>query len=171
MNFFEVFMKIIVFSDSHGNSKAISRGLEMNARDLDMCVFLGDGTDDAEYALSAYPNVARVIVSGNREDGFSSFLSVQIPPREALFEAGGIKFLAMHGHRPADVKNGLAGAAKYGAEMGADVILYGHTHVQNDQVIEVGERKIRMINPGSARKSFALLDIVDGNVICGFGRV
>ena len=164
-------MKIIVFSDSHGNSKAISKGLEMNAHNLDMCVFLGDGTDDAEYALSAYPKVARVIVSGNREDHFSAFLSVVTPPREAFFEAGGVKFLAMHGHRPADVKNGLVGAAKYGAEMGADVVLYGHTHAKNDQLIEVGDRTVRMINPGAAGKSFALLDIVDWNVICGFGQI
>lgn len=168
-------MKIIVFSDSHGDTKALTKALELNAKDLDLCVFLGDGTDDAEYALSAHPKVGRVIVSGNREEYFSSFLSASVPPREVEFEAGGIKFLAMHGHRPANVKNGLGGAAVYAAEKGADVVLYGHTHVKDDRVIEVGERKIRMINPGAAEsgtdRSFALLNIENGILLCGFGKI
>lgn len=168
-------MKIIVFSDSHGDTKGLEKALRLNERGLDLCVFLGDGTDDAEYALSSYPNVGRVIVSGNREEYFSSFLSASVPPREIEFEAGGIKFLAMHGHRPANVKNGLGGAAKYAAEKGADVVLYGHTHVKEDRTIEVGEKKIRMINPGSAGsgtdRSFALINIENGMIVCGFGKI
>lgn len=168
-------MKIIVFSDSHGDPKALSAALEKNIAGLDLCVFLGDGTDDMEYALSAYPTLARVIVSGNREEYLTSFLSAAVPPRECEFEAGGLKFLALHGHRPANVKSGLGGTAKYAAAKGADVVLYGHTHIKDDRVIDAGDRKVRMINPGSAgrgsERSYALLNIENGILLCGFGVI
>lgn len=168
-------MKIIVFSDSHGDTKAFSKALELNAQGLDLCVFLGDGTDDAEFALLAYPKVGRLIVSGNREEYLSSFMSASVPPKEVEFEAGGIKFLAIHGHRPANVKNGLDKTANYAAKKGVDVVLYGHTHIKDDRVIEADGRKIRMINPGSVGsgtdRSFALLSIENGILLCKFGNV
>ena len=56
-------MKIIVFSDSHGSPRALSRAIEKNITGLDLCVFLGDGTDDAVLALEAYPSLPRIIFS------------------------------------------------------------------------------------------------------------
>lgn len=168
-------MKIIVFSDSHGNYKALSRALELNAAGLSMCVFLGDGVDDIECALEAYPTLPRVIVAGNREDYYSVFTGSGDYPKECLFDAGGIKFLALHGHRPSNVKGGLGATAAYAASKGADVVLYGHTHIADDRTVDGGGRQIRMINPGSAGRgsepSFALLNISDGFLICGFGKL
>ena len=167
-------MKIIVFSDSHGNTGAISRALKKNADGLDMCVFLGDGTDDAEYALSSYPSVKRIIVSGNREEYFSSFFGLPYPIQEE-FEIQGIRFLALHGHRPVNVKGGLGAAASYAASKGADVLLYGHTHIKNVTVIETASGKVRLINPGTCGSghdlSYALLTIIDGVILCGFGEI
>ena len=90
-------MKIIVFSDSHGSPRALSRAIEKNITGLDLCVFLGDGTDDAVLALEAYPSLPRIIVSGNREEYLSSFLTFPPFPFEAEFEEQGVKFLALHG--------------------------------------------------------------------------
>lgn len=168
-------MKIIVFSDSHGDVKALSSALKKHHDGVDAFVFLGDGTDDAEYVLSDYPTLPRIIVAGNREDHMSAFLSAHVPPREATFEAEGVRFLALHGHRPSDVKRGLDALAVYAAEMGVDVVLYGHTHKKSESVVEVGKKTVRMINPGSAGqgtdRSFALLNVIDGNVVCGFGKI
>ena len=106
-------MKIIVFSDSHGSPRALSRAIEKNIAGLDLCVFLGDGTDDAVLALEAYPSLPRIIVSGNREEYLSSFLTFPPFPFEAEFEEQSVKFLALHGHRPVNVKGSLVAAASY----------------------------------------------------------
>lgn len=166
-------MKIIVFSDSHGYMAGMTRALRLNA-DADLCVFLGDGTDDIEYVLENYPAMPRVIVAGNREQYFANFLGLGAQEYEASFEMGGVWFLAMHGHRPANVKNGVEGAAIYARSKGADVLLYGHTHERDDSLIDTGNGDVRVINPGSvgaSARSFAVIEVRDGNVVCGFGEV
>ena len=80
-------------------------------RRLDLFVFLGDGTDDAVLALEAYPSLPRIIVSGNREEYLSSFLTFPPFPFEAEFEEQSVKFLALHGHRSVNVKGSLVAAA------------------------------------------------------------
>ena len=150
-------MKIIVFSDSHGSPRALSRAIEKNITGLDLCVFLGDGTDDAVLALEAYPSLPRIIVSGNREEYLSSFLTFPPFPFEAEFEEQGVKFLA-----------------SYAASKGADVLLYGHTHLTDDRTVEPASGSVRMIIPGSAGRgsepSYALLTLMNGVLLCGFGE-
>lgn len=167
-------MKIIVFSDSHGSPRALSRAIEKNIAGLDLCVFLGDGTDDAVLALEAYPSLPRIIVSGNREENLSSFLTFPPFPFEAEFEEQSVKFLALHGHRPVNVKGSLVAAASYAASKGADVLLYGHTHIKDDRTVETASGSVRMINPGSAGRgsehSYALLTLMNGVLLCGFGE-
>ena len=135
-----------------------------------MCVFLGDGAGDASYALSLFPRLPRVIVHGNCDE-FRIGATSEFPA-EMLFEADGVTFLAVHGHR-LGVKGGLARAAKYAAEKGADVLLYGHTHQRDDSVIETSRGEVRAINPGALGRggSFALVETVGGRVVCGFADV
>ena len=167
-------MKIVVFSDSHGYTAGMERAMSFNS-DADLVVFLGDGVADAEEVLENYPSVPFVKVSGNREQYFADFLGGATPDYEAVFVMGGVKFLAMHGHRPANVKHGVEGAAVYAKKKGADVLLYGHTHEADDRVIETGDGGIRVINPGSVGArgdgTYAVLEVMDGNVVCGFGDV
>ena len=164
-------MKILVISDSHGDVYAVNEALKRCAHHIDMCVFLGDGTRDADYVFSLYPKLPRVIVHGNCDMFFDD--SSQFPA-EAQFEADGVKFLAVHGHLHS-VKSGLGKAAEYAAKNGADVLLYGHTHEQDDRSIETGRGAVRVINPGSIGRgkvrSFALVETVGGKVVCGFAEV
>lgn len=161
-------MKIIVFSDSHGNTQKLSDALERNINGLELCIFLGDGTDDIEFALKPYPLLPRITVSGNREEYFRSFLSADVPQREAVFDIFGIKFLAMHGHRPADVKQGITAAASYAASKGAGVLLYGHTHKRDDRTIVTAKGEVRVINPGAASSSYAVLSVKNDGIECCF---
>jgi len=166
-------MKILVFSDAHGYSHGMLKALK-NHPDCALCVYLGDGTDDAEFCFEKYPSVPSIIVSGNREQYLSSFLRTDIYPYESFFEEGNVKFLAMHGHRPYDVKHDIGDAALYAKEKGADILLYGHTHEKDDSIIKTPSGEIRVINPGSVGKgydaSYAVLEIQNGVVLCGFAK-
>lgn len=164
-------MKILVMSDSHGDSNAMMKVLSRCEGHVDMCVFLGDGVDDAEYALSRFPALPRIIVRGNcdemRLSGGGEY------PAEALFEADGITFLAVHGHR-LGVKGGLGAAASYAAGRGAAVLLYGHTHRKGEARIESEHGTVTAINPGSVgrgERTFATVETVNGAVVCGFAEV
>ena len=161
-------MKILVASDSHGDRLSLLTVLERCEHRMDMFVFLGDGVRDAEYALSLYPRVPRVIVRGNCD----MFADADEYPEEALFEADGVSFLAVHGHR-LGVKGGLGSAAKYAHGKGADVLLYGHTHRSDDTAIGTGNGDLRAINPGSIGRggTFALVETVGGKIVCGFAEV
>lgn len=118
-------MKIIVFSDSHGSPRALSRAIEKNIAGLDLCVFLGDGTDDAVLALEAYPSLPRIIVSGNREENLSSFLTFPPFPFEAEFEEQSVKFLALHGTPPGECERLSRCRGIICRFKGTDVLLYG----------------------------------------------
>lgn len=164
-------MKILVISDSHGDSSCLERILSRCEGHIDMCVFLGDGVGDAEYALAKFPALARIIVRGNC-DSFSLF-GESAHPTEALFEADGVTFLAVHGHL-LGVKGGLQRAAAYAAGRGASVLLYGHTHQKGERRIETEGCTVTAINPGSAgrgtERTFALVETVGGTVVCGFAE-
>ncbi len=165
-------MKILVISDSHGDTAAVEHILSRCDGHVDMCVFLGDGVGDAECALTKFPALPRIIVRGNCDMG--SLFGESTYPAEALFEADGITFLAVHGHT-LGVKGGLSTAVSYAAERGAQILLYGHTHQRGERCIESASGTVTAINPGSAgrgcERTFALVETVRGSVVCGFGEV
>ena len=163
-------MKILVMSDAHGDAAAMTKVLDRCDGHVDMCVFLGDGVDAAEYSLSLFPLLARVIVCGNCDSARLTPSSAF--PDEALFEADGVNFLCMHGHRHG-VKGGISRAAEYAAKKGAQVLLYGHTHRKCDETVDTPLGAVRAINPGSigrgGERTFALVETVGGKIVCGFG--
>lgn len=165
-------MKILVISDSHGDTKVVEAILARCEGHIDMCVFLGDGVGDAEYALAKFPALPRIIVRGNCDAG--CLLAQSEYHTEAFFEADGVTFLAVHGHT-LGVKGGLGTAASYASERGADVLLYGHTHQKGESRIESARGTVTAINPGSAgrgfERTFALVETVGCTVICGFAEV
>lgn len=164
-------MKILVTSDVHGDVAAMKKVLDRCDGHVDMCVFLGDGAGDADYALSLFPSLPRVIVQGNCDE-FRIGQSSEFPD-EALFEADGVTFLCAHGHR-LGVKSGTERAAAYAAKKGAGVLLYGHTHRRDDSVAVTPDGEVRAINPGALGRgggSFALVETVKGSLVCGFGDV
>ena len=92
---------------------------------------------------------------------------------EKIVDTGRFKFMLMHGHKYG-VKSEYQRAADHAIEKGADVLLFGHTHRAEDITIDGSfGGHIRMINPGSCgdwfRASFACLDIVGRDIVCGFG--
>ncbi len=167
-------MKILVFSDSHGSTRIMSRAIYDNVHHggVDHIFFLGDGIRDFETVTNEFPTIPAEAVYGNCDSGFTTYAMLSNAVYESTVVVGGVRFLLMHGHK-LDVKTTYQRAADYAIAKKADVLLFGHTHRKEDLTIDgTDSGHIRMINPGSCgiyNGSFALLNVVNRQVVCGFG--
>ena len=128
-------MKLIVFSDSH---RELSHMREVLDREKPDYVFhLGDHDSDAERISREFPTLSVAMVRGNC-DGWSD-TSVTL-----TLALGGVKFFLCHGHT-LGVKSSYLRAIYAAREQGADVLLFGHTHVPEQDVC----RGLKLLNPGS----------------------
>ena len=113
----------------------------------DGILFLGDGLRDAE---SLEADIPWYMVKGNC-DWFGGER-----PDEIVMALGGHTLLLTHGHKYG-VKSGTGALLHHAAEVGADVVVYGHTHTPDLQIVDAGEtvggkileKPIYLFNPGS----------------------
>lgn len=145
-------MKIIVLSDSHGDTASMVDVLE---RENPERVFhLGDYLRDAQELAWAYPDLPMDFVPGNCDWGSDALL-------EQKLTLEGVTLLLCHGHRYG-VKNGLHALAWHAKEEHADVALFGHTHQAHCSRRE----GVLLCNPGSCgtglQPTYAVLTLKDG---------
>jgi len=150
-------MRILVCSDSHGSARNIMLAVDQQPK-ADAYVFLGDGVRDAECLLfrniTAAPRPA-YILRGNC-DGAASY------PLYETFQLAGKTIFCTHGHCD-QVKFGLDVLLYRAEEHGADVCLFGHTHVPY-----IGyEAGIHLFNPGSVQDGiYGFVDILPNGIVC-----
>lgn len=111
-------MRILVLSDSHGNVENMARCVELTQPNA--ILHLGDwpaGRRGSAPALSGHPSAGR---PGQLRLGRCG------QPR-GLTEYGGVRILLMHGHTRS-VKASTLSAIYAAKEMGAQILLFGHTH-------------------------------------------
>ena len=133
-------MKLIVFSDSH---RELAHMRDVIDREKPDYVFhLGDHDADAEAISHEFQTLPVAMVRGNCDTWSNT-------PETLTLELGGIRFFLCHGHRYG-VKSGVSTAVYAAMEEKADVLLYGHTHVADQQEIH----GIKLLNPGSCGYSF-----------------
>ena len=143
-------MRILVISDTHGNSPLLLRAGE-RAEPIDAAIHLGDGNEDADL-LSHILDIEVIRVAGNCDQSSAA-------PRELLWECGGKRLLLVHGDQYG-VRNGISRLEQRGIDLVADAVLFGHTHLAT--IITLSG--ILFINPGtlmksSARTTFAIVEI------------
>lgn len=149
-------MQIAVISDTHRHSYELNQVLRF-IQGTDMIIHLGDNVEDVEQLKKGY-NGQIINVRGNCD--FASFVS-----SERLEQIEGMNILITHGHKY-NVKNDLLRLKYRAKELGANIVLFGHTH----EAIELYEDGIWFINPGSLAlpkikyKSFAIIDLENKNV-------
>ncbi len=143
--------RILVFSDSHGNMENMEKIIE-NLINVDYIIHLGDHANDARKLEDYYPDQNIIYVSGNCD-----FCDPQ--PAEKSLEIDGFKFFITHGH-PYGVKISLAHLKMQAVKNGYDCILFGHTHVPLCEKFE----KTLLLNPGSARESYGIIEIENGEI-------
>ena len=142
-------MNVLVFSDSHGNVDRINEAVSRQISRPAAVIFLGDGLRDTDrLELGGIPLHC---VSGNCDVYFSASFA----PEEQLFFIGGKKFFITHGHRY-NVKSVMSQLLSRGAELSADIVLFGHTHQPFEAVIgcdnQYGiklDKPMHVMNPGS----------------------
>ena len=142
-------MKILVVSDTH---HMISNAVNLiNKLKPDYVFHLGDVCDDCRQLEELFPSVIIVSVKGNNDYFDKTY------PDERFFELGGKKIFMCHGHKY-NVKMSMLPITYKAKELGADIVLYGHTHRafldNTDEMI--------ILNPGSVG-SYAIIDITEDN--------
>lgn len=147
-------MLIGVVSDTHRDYYMIQTAMEY-LKYSDLIIHLGDNVQDVEIMAENYKG--RIIsVRGNCD------FSV-MEPSEKIEMIENKKFLVTHGHTY-DVKYSLNSLKFKAKDIGAEVALYGHTHIP---MIDF-EEGIWYINPGSAAfsrrgdNSIAFINIKEG---------
>ena len=145
-------MNVLVFSDSHGNSKNIKEAIDRQIKKPDAVIFLGDGIRDILYL--DFDDIDVYCVAGNCDFGMSA-ADGNIPD-EQIVCVRGKKLLIAHGHRY-DVKNGLSRLIKRAVDCDVDIVLFGHTHIciektllpDNNEYDVKLHKPLRIMNPGS----------------------
>ncbi len=146
-------MILYVFSDSHGALDPILDIIETHPPDG--ILHLGDGIAQAEDLKSIYPHIPVYHVPGNCDFGSP------LPPTLQV-ELEGKRLLLCHGHIW-QVKGRMDLALAAARQAQADVLLYGHTHIAYAAPEPDG---LWVVNPGSSNQSFAILQILDGQIQC-----
>lgn len=147
-------VRIGVISDTHG---ARERALDAVKRmgPVEMLLHAGDHYVDAEFLAGRLPFPVYG-VRGNCD---------LTGPAEQIVDAGGIRFLVIHGHQYS-VKRNLDGLIYRAMEVEAQVVIFGHTHHPEEEWAD----GILLFNPGSisrprgfaAVSTFGTITVEDG---------
>jgi len=150
--------KLLILSDSHNSPDVVQRILR-DETDVDALIFLGDGLRDLEQGLTQHPRLRTYAVAGNCDYG-------ALEPLDGLAAFDKTVVFYTHGHMYG-VKYDLDTLAQAAAARGAEVALFGHTH------IPLAEQRggVFLFNPGSCGRcytgpdTYGILTLDDGKVI------
>lgn len=156
-------MKVLVFSDSHGNLLHMENAVRQDKPD--MVLHLGDVNPDARALQEIFPDLPMEWVCGNC-DGLRTDLEA-----ERLLLLEGHRVLMMHGHTRG-VKLGCGAAVQEARRQRAEVLLFGHTH----EAVCTYEAGLWVMNPGTIRggwggASYGVMCLDPQNVVCYTLRV
>jgi uncharacterized protein len=186
-------VRILVISDSHGSRELFRLIVERNGPSCGALVFCGDGAGDfvscmddaaadSEFA-ECVPPVAAFAEGNGDSDRFPArfnpgkkqddevFHELTIPHRQILAAAGHTMYI-VHGHEQG-VYYGTESLEEEAKAVGADIALYGHSHITDETRGDVYK-----MNPGSIAyprggtpPSFAILELEGRNINTVFFRI
>lgn len=148
-------MRILVVSDTHSDVHSFLHLLRSNSS-AEVVIHCGDGADDVQEVSHLFPSKMFINVRGNCDFCTDA-------PASQLITLEGKKIFITHGHLY-NVKNDLLPLALSAREQGADLVIFGHTHVQT-QIYDDG---LYMLNPGSLKGykgEYALVDITEKGIL------
>ncbi|APH04185.1 metallophosphoesterase [Bacillus weihaiensis] len=155
-------MKALVVSDSHGLTKELDMIVKRHMTEVDFMLHCGDSElESTSSELSPFLGV-----KGNCD--FGSDL-----PNDVISDLGELSFLMAHGHLY-DVKSTLMRLNYRAAELGVNLVFFGHSHIAGAELIN----DILFINPGSIRlpvmrrqKTYAMISVEKREVTVTFYEV
>lgn len=134
--------RLLILSDSHNSREAVERILNAEASTIDALIFLGDGLRDLELALTRYPRLRAYSVAGNCDYG-------ALEPLDGLVSFDQCVIFYTHGHMYG-VKYDLDTLTDAASARGADIALFGHTHIP----LAEHREKVFLFNPGSCGRCY-----------------
>ena len=151
-------MNIGIVSDSHGDIESLKAMLQYpEAAQAEMWLHAGDYAADAD-ALEQLTGKSVVRVLGNCD------LPLDGTYGETVVEAGGHRIFLTHGHL-FHVRFDTAILAAAAREAGADIAVYGHTHI----ALYERQGDVTVFNPGSVARprdavqgSFMMINLTAG---------
>lgn len=152
--------RIIVVSDTHRDYKSLEQLVRMHKKTADLFIHLGDGAQELAAVQKEYPDVKWLQAPGNCDYTSNA-------PSVGCFTCKKARIFYTHGHIYY-VKYGLDVLLAAGAEAGANVILYGHTHIPHVKYRD----GTYIMNPGSlgqprdGRHTYGVIDVSDREIIC-----
>lgn len=149
-------MKILIASDSHRDLKFFYETV-VNEKP-DMVLFTGDHSNDAIETSYAF-DIPFHIVKGNCD-----YFDYETPEMiELSIEKIG-KVVLVHGHNH-DVKSNMNKIYRFGKEVNADLVIFGHTHISHISEYE----GITFLNPGAmCNHEYVILE--EDNIVFKGGR-
>ena len=153
-------MRIIAFSDSHRHQRSVRKLFEQTALTTDLYIFLGDSEGDLDEIPMLYPEKRLLIAAGNCDRNSTE-------PFVGSVEVCGKRIIFCHGHLQ-HVGFGLSGLKKLAKDNGADLVLFGHTHVRHCEY----DDGVYFVNPGSLGlprdglpPSYAAIDVLPSGIL------
>lgn len=141
-------MRIVVMSDTHGETNSIDQ-VRHAVGPIDAVFHCGDSELDTQHE-----SLQGAFVVGGNCDWDSSYSS------EVFAEVDGVNIFMTHGHL-SQVKSTMLPLSYRAQEVGADVVLFGHSHVLGTELID----GMLFVNPGSlelprdrTEKSYAIIE-------------
>lgn len=142
--------RVLVISDSHGNLGDLIEIYEKSKADI--IIFSGDCDLDLEYFIHIYKNINYIAVKGNCD-----FLPNN---KEMELMIEGLKIIVTHGDLYG-VKNNLMKLQELGIKEAADIVIYGHTHIEALDEI----KGIQYFNPGALKDGkYGLIILENGSL-------
>ena len=145
-------MRILIFSDSHGEiSLCTSVITKIGA---DMIIHAGDHATDAERIKSIFPDISVKYVKGNCDFSHApSELDIALSDNKKIY--------VTHGHI-FNVKNSYLSLELKAAEINADMVVFGHTHIPYN----LNTGRTIFLNPGSIKytRTFAVAELECGKL-------
>lgn len=148
--------KYLAFSDSHGRDENMLRVIEQYKNEIEGLFFMGDLESTDDRLRDSIPGPT-YIVRGNC-DWYSKAPQFQVIRRH------GHVIAMTHGHRQ-HVNTGVDVLKYWAMEQGADLVLYGHTHVPFVEQTSA----MTVLNPGSVSRprqsdhipTYAVIDFLE----------
>ena len=157
-------MKLLVMSDSHSSLEHMLIATEKTKPDA--IVHLGDHINDAKSLKQRFPDIPFYMVIGNMDFGAPGDV-------ELFLTIDGVNILVTHGHIYG-VKEGFDRLVERAQGVGADVVLYGHTH----QLSLREEQGRTFLCPGQMQHhfsvvpaSFGIVNIENGSFQCSIEKL
>ena len=149
-------MKIVVFSDSHGNVTNMKKVVEKERPDH--IFHAGDVARDADALRSAFPDIPLEGVCGNCDHDSDM-------PAQLIADVQGRRVMLCHGHLY-HVKLGMGAAVAAARKAKVDALVFGHTH----EALCMESEGLWILNPGSIRDgwrpSYGVMELSQDGITC-----